>query len=695
MRRIIVLLSLLGFAALKGISQPSITTIDSLKNVLKNYTNQDSTRLNTLLSLVKSTNDFENGTAMAEEAIKLATNLKLQSKLADAYFLRARNILELGNDSIAFSSLNTALVIYQKLNNELGEGRVYNGLGRVFQFRSEYYKAIEYNQKALMLYEKVKNIEMLGKANMDLGICYYLLSDYVRANQYYLQSKNHYEKIGEMGTVAKILSNLASVERELKKYKSAIEYYRKALLIQYGIKDSTGIAKTLQGIGITYDDMLKSDSALWYYYKALAINKRNNFKLSIAENLTNIGIVYKDINRFTEAYFSLNESVHIFSELNRTMNKYQSEINIGELFCNAPDSFFTEKTIPIFQRYIKAAALFKDIIAYARESEDLDLESSGWEGLNMVYEKKGDFKNALEAYKKSVVLKDSIINEEKITETTNLLNKNEFERKEAITMASHNAEIKQQKIVKNGIAAGAGILALGSIISFVFYKRKRDAVSKQQEAELKSEISDTEMKALRAQMNPHFIFNSLNSIGDYIAKNNTQLADEYLSKFAKLMRLILENSEKKEVPLADDLKALELYMQLEALRMNQKFTYQIKVDADIDVENTLVPPLLLQPFVENSIWHGISNKEGMGNILVHIKKEGEMINCVVEDDGIGRKLAAEKPGITESKKSLGMKITKARIDILNKVKNATAGVQLFDLAHGTRVEVKLPLALSF
>jgi LytS/YehU family sensor histidine kinase len=129
--------------------------------------------------------------------------------------------------------------------------------------------------------------------------------------------------------------------------------------------------------------------------------------------------------------------------------------------------------------------------------------------------------------------------------------------------------------------------------------------------------------------------------------------------------------------------------------MNKKFTYQIKVDEDIDIENTLVPPLLLQPFVENSIWHGISKKEGVGNILVHIKKEGEMINCVVEDDGIGRKLAAEKSDFAKSKKSLGMKITKARIDILNKVKNATAAVQLYDLAQGTRVEVKLPLTLSF
>jgi tetratricopeptide (TPR) repeat protein len=559
MRKLFLLL-LLGFVVFKGICQPENKSIDSLKNALSNYSKVDSNRLNMLLKLSKTTYDFENGTAVAEEAIKLATNLKLQSKLADAYFSRARNILELGNDSIAFLSLNRALPIYLKLNNEPGEARVYGGLGRIFQFRSEYYKAIEYNQKALRLYEKIKNIEMLGKANMDIGICYYLLSDYVRASQYYLQSKNYYEKIGDMGTVAMAFSNISLNEGQLKKYTSSIDYSRKAMQIQSSLKDSSGLAKSLQRIGIAYDGMLKSDSALWYYQKALAINKRNNFKLNIAENLTNIGIVYKDMNRFTEAYFSINESILIFSELNRTMNKYQSEINIGELFCNAPDSFFTKKTISISQRYLKAASLFNGIIDYGKQSEDLELESKGWEGLSIVYKKKGDYKSAFDAYKKSIVLKDSIFNEEKITETTNQLNKNEFERKEAITKAIHSSEIKQQNTVKNSIAAGAGVLALGGLVSFIFYKRKRDAVSKQKEAELKSEISDTEMKALRAQMNPHFIFNSLNSIGDYIAKNNTKQADEYLAKFAKLMRLILENSEKKEVPVTDDLKALELYM---------------------------------------------------------------------------------------------------------------------------------------
>ncbi len=686
---------LLGCISLKGLAQLS-KVADSIKTALTINTKNDSNRLNLLLRLATFSDSYPEGETAAKEAVNLATKLNLESKLGEACILYAANTLELGNDSLAFSSLEKALVIFQKQSDKTGEGNVYIGMGRVFQSRDQYFKAIEYNLKALKFYNKNDN-DMLGKANLNLGVCYYRASDYVRANQYYLIAETHYKKSGDRRKQAVVLMNIAQVERMLKKYTSAIKYYRIALSTQQYIEDSIGIAKSLQGIGITYDLMTMSDSALWYYNKALAINKNKKNKLNIAENLNNIGITYKDMGRYTDAYISMKEALQLYKELKRTMNMHQTELNIGELFCNAPDSFFSERTIPLSQRYLEAGLLFNNIIAYSKETEDLKLESKGWLGLSELYKKQENYKSALGAYNKYVDLQDSIINEGKVEETTKEIDRIEFERKEAVTQATHEAEIKQQKTVKNALAAGGGVLLVGGIVSFLFYKRKRDAVQKQKEAEFKTEVSETEMKALRSQMNPHFIFNSLNSIGDYIAKNNTKLADEYLAKFAKLMRLILENSEKKEVPLSEDLKALELYMQLESLRMNQKFTYEIKVDEAIDPENTLVPPLILQPFVENSIWHGISKKEGAGNILVHIKKEGEMINCIVEDNGIGRKLAAIQTEESKpmQKQSLGMKITRARINILNKVKNSSADVQLFDLNQGTRVEVKLPLELSF
>ena len=146
---------------------------------------------------------------------------------------------------------------------------------------------------------------------------------------------------------------------------------------------------------------------------------------------------------------------------------------------------------------------------------------------------------------------------------------------------------------------------------------------------------EVEMKALRAQMNPHFIFNSLHSINKYVMDNDKKNASVYLSKFASLMRLILENSREQEVPLEQDLQALELYMQLESLRFKNSFTYHIEVDERIDKENTLIPPMLFSHLLKMQFCMECIIKK-MVIIKINVQKENEMIRCVVEDNGSGR-----------------------------------------------------------
>lgn len=696
MRRRFLLLLL--FACTQTASgQPLSPAVDSLKTAIKKYSGKDTVLLNMLLQLADNTANSEEGLAAARQAALLATSIKDNNRLIRARFLIASHALKLGNDTLSYTALTESLSLAVQTKNEPGQAKALTGIARVFQFRDQYFTAIEYNEKALALYKKIKDSLSIANSNINLGVCYYLLSDYVKATAYYLEAETYYEKAEKWTNAVMALNNLSMVERNLKKYSSAIDYSRKALAIEYTINDSFNIAKSFQGIGITYDKMMKSDSALWYYNLSLGINRRNNFTVNLAENLSNIGTTYKDLNRFGEAYQSLNESVQLFTVLNRKLNMHQAAVNIGELLCTAPDSFFSARTVPLSKRFATAGKIFNNIISFATASGDFDLESKGWMGLSELYKKKGDYKNALDAYHRYVTLQDSVINEEKVELTTRQIDKIEFEKKEARIQAIHQAAIKQHEITRNAIAAATLVLLAGGLVSFFFYKKKRDATQKQKEAELKAEVTETEMKALRAQMNPHFIFNSLNSIGDYIAKHNMKLADEYLVKFAKLMRLILENSAQKEVPLAADLNALELYMQLESLRMNNKFTYEIKVDNEIDSDNTMVPPLLLQPFVENSIWHGIAQKTGNGKITVHISKAGGMIHCSVEDDGIGRKGAALTGNNSSpyEKKSLGMKITKERIDTLNKTKNTHAAIHFSDLAQGTRAEIILPLELNF
>jgi LytS/YehU family sensor histidine kinase len=177
-----------------------------------------------------------------------------------------------------------------------------------------------------------------------------------------------------------------------------------------------------------------------------------------------------------------------------------------------------------------------------------------------------------------------------------------------------------------------------------------------------------------------------------MAKHNIDIANDYLIKFSKLTRSILENSEKKWISLKDDLELTELYIQMESLRLKNKFSYDIKVDKAITIENTLIPPLILQPFIENSIWHGIAGKESKGHIHIEIKKENEMMVCIVEDDGVGRKNSIDtKP----ENVSMGIKITKSRLDIINQLKKTKGRVEMFDKTQGLRVELKLPLELRF
>ena len=213
------------------------------------------------------------------------------------------------------------------------------------------------------------------------------------------------------------------------------------------------------------------------------------------------------------------------------------------------------------------------------------------------------------------------------------------------------------------------------------------------------EVAELELKALRSQMNPHFMFNSLNSIKNHILQSEPKLAAEYLSNFAHLIRLILQNSRERVVPLEDDLEALFLYIDLERLRFGDRFKFVSTIDESIDRTRVMIPPLILQPFVENAIWHGLMKKEGAGILAINLQKEDGILRCVIEDNGIGREAAGRMRDQTTRKyRSMGLGITQDRIDIHNKMNRMGIRVLVTDLkkettgeALGTRVEVIVPL----
>jgi len=239
-----------------------------------------------------------------------------------------------------------------------------------------------------------------------------------------------------------------------------------------------------------------------------------------------------------------------------------------------------------------------------------------------------------------------------------------------------------------------GVIIIGFLIYFLI--QKQNQLKNKQIEEQKQRALASELQALRSQMNPHFIFNTLNSIQNFISKNESKDASIYLSKFAKLMRATLSNTKRQRISLKDEIETLTLYLELEQLRLNNKFSYEILVDETIDTQYEQVPSMLIQPYVENAIWHGISHKEGNGIIRIQFLPENEhLLKCVIEDNGIGRENAIKLKKNTTSP-SFGMNITKERVELLNSLNGNQLSVKINDLKinnqpAGTRVELYVPI----
>jgi LytS/YehU family sensor histidine kinase len=209
-------------------------------------------------------------------------------------------------------------------------------------------------------------------------------------------------------------------------------------------------------------------------------------------------------------------------------------------------------------------------------------------------------------------------------------------------------------------------------------------------------MAQLEMKALRAQMNPHFIFNALNSIQTFMMKNETEQALSYLSRFARLIRNVLDTSQLNIIPVSKEIKMLENYLELEKLRFTDQFTYEITIDDELDADYTDIPTMVLQPFLENAIWHGLLHKKERGNVSIAFHKVKDRLVCIIQDNGIGR-VGAAALRQQAGHNSKGLQITRDRLALYNKRFNLDATFDIEDLfdedgqACGTKVNVWFPL----
>ncbi|MBD1258997.1 tetratricopeptide repeat protein [Maribacter polysiphoniae] len=541
---------------------------------------------------------------------------------------------------------------------------------------SEPNKGFSLIEEALAISKKNTWIKGEALAQRQKGNLHYVLADNLNAMDAYQKALVLSRKIPDKQLEASVLSNLGNIHADLKEYDQALQNYRAYLETSRTLGNRAEEIKALSNIAIIYNDTENFEEGVSYLNKALTLAKEEGNDLFIAAITNNLALAYKNLGEHQKALFHYQEAMAMAQKIGNKYIEASALNSIGKINL-------------LLKNYAVAETYASNALSLSKEIGAVEWEADSWEVLSKVYEQNGKMPEALNAYKKHIQLRDSVLNEEKKSELTRKEMQFQMERQQAVA----NEEIKRQQLAKIIYLIGAIFFVLMAMFGYYIYKRRRDALEKKKTAEFNAKVSETELKALRSQMNPHFIFNSLNSISDFISKNDIRQADDYLVKFSKLTRAILENSEKKSITLSEDLELMELYMQIETIRLQNKLHHQITIDQDIEPNNTLVPPLILQPFIENSIWHGIAPKNGDGHIDIKIEKEGDMLKYVVDDNGVGQ--SKKNVRGKKSNGSFGIKITKSRIDILSHIKNKKGSVNLMDKPEGVRVEITLPLELQF
>lgn len=557
----------------------------------------------------------------------------------------------------------------------------------------ELYKAITYANDALSLSEKLVYKKGMGSAYNSLGVINIMQSNYPEALKNYLASLKIKEEIGDTQGVVVAYGNIGNVYVQVDNYPEALKNFSAALEMakQQGYEKLAN--NNYNNIGVLYGKQGNYAEALKNFSASLSLAKKTGNKKVTASTHTNIGIVYEKQGNYPGALENYLEALKIQKELENKDGIAISYVNLGGLYTK-------------LHKLTTARNYLNNALELSKEVGNKGNIQDSYLGLSQLDSVKGDFKSAYRYHKLYAEMRDSILNEESTEQISKLRiqYKTEVKEKENIALAKNNellnkekelqsVRIENQTLTVKYLLAGFLLLAVTAFISFRLYNQKRKATFLQQ-------VSETKMKALRAQMNPHFIYNSINSVYRYMKENDLKSAEGYLISFSKLIRQVLENSLHNEVSLNEELRSLELYLALEAKRMNNSFSYKINVADDIDRENTLLPPLLIEPFVENSIWHGMKNKSGDGKITINIVKDGDMLRCIIEDNGAGRQAVRIPAEEKREKQSLGMKLTEERINTLNQTINSKTTVSVIDLFDeaknpaGVKVVLSLPLQLD-
>ncbi|NHF60448.1 tetratricopeptide repeat protein [Flavobacteriaceae bacterium TP-CH-4] len=566
-----------------------------------------------------------------------------------------------------------------------GQAYALNQLGRSYRDISEFSRSLALHQRALEVAQEAKNLEFEVYS----------------------------------------LNMISVIFRKTDAIKSALDYSQKALVLAESVENpSVGLKRSMNvssnSIGNIYQILGQYDLAIDQFKKSVVIDLGLENRLGLAINYQNIGECYEAQGKLEEALKSFDRSLRYNDEIDSDRGRVICKYSIAHVYVHqgkAPKALnLLETILPMAERLGDQSIIssvytnlgwtlmhvdrYDDSDFYLQKGLEVAKKfnlpsgiSEAYKFLSDLWEERGDFKKAFEYYRLWKHYQNEISNDRNLRYVNDMIVRYEAEkntnRLELLAMENENVKLKLRKnetlILISGIA-----LALLAGIFYILYR--------QYQLKNEKKVLTLEQSMLRSQMNPHFLFNSLNSIKLYIINNEQKNAVHYLNKFSKLVRKILEASSLKEIPLEEELETVELYMNIEDIRFSNEIDFSIAVEDGIDPQQVKIPSLILQPFLENALWHGLSSKEGPKKIDLRVRRDGDgFIAIEITDNGVGREAAEKiKEGRVLKRKSVGIDITKERLANFSKDFQNSFEVDIVDLyddggkPSGTKVILRIP-----
>jgi len=576
--------------------------------------------------------------------------------------------------------------------NKVELARSLTTLGEVYQYHKQYDLAETSYKDALKANKTIRTALLLGKI-------YILNKDYKTAEaefQPLLKIKNivPYQKVA-------LYEGLGDAYKGQGNTEEAVLFYGEGLKIAKKNQIAPKMADLNSKIADSYAKDNKSIEAEGFYKNSLELASKQAPKRSIQEK-EKVADYYNQSNRYPEEIQMRKNSLDELKKIGPSKIGLQNSTSQADSITSQRINYKIANAYIAQDKLDEAIPYLERSIVEANVDDDLIVQKDATRKLSEVYKYKGDFSKALETYKEYASVVDTLyvrkeqelsraarFNREISTKQNRIAG---LEQERELSQSKYDLAVTEQQLFQESnnmqryviYSLIIGLILMG-LATFFFYRSN-------QQQKLSNNL--LALKSLRSQMNPHFIFNALNSVNNYIAKSDERSANRYLSEFSTLMRSVLENSEEDFIPMTKELELLSLYVKLEHSRFPEKFEYNINISEHVDVASFQIPPMLLQPYIENAIWHGLRYKEDKGFLHIDIRqKDKEILEITIKDNGIGRKKSAELKTMNQKKqKSKGMGNIKKRVAILNDMYKDKVDVHISDLeSSGTGTKVTFTL----